>query len=245
MTATGIPFSRLLRVETRKLFDTRSGVILAVGALGLALTAVVVRGLLSEAGWFTLAGAAAIPLGMLMPVLGILTVTGEWRHRTALTTFALEPRRWRVLAAKCLPPLAATVAGCALALLAAVPMTAVAAAVHGVETTWTVEPARVLGWLVTMVLLTGEGLGLGLLLLNAPAAIVICLAGTVVWNTVAQLGDLGATLAGWLDLNVTTNPLMSGELTGDAALRLATSVLAWIVIPVAVGMLRVAKKEIG
>ncbi len=43
-------------------------------------------------------------------MLGILTVTGEWSHRTALTTFTLEPRRSRVLLAKCLPPLLVTVA---------------------------------------------------------------------------------------------------------------------------------------
>ncbi|MFD8528254.1 ABC transporter permease [Streptosporangium canum] len=245
MTPIDIPFTRLLRVETRKLFDTRSGLILAVSALGLALVAVVARGLTSEPRWFTLAGTAAISLGTLLPVLAILTVTGEWRHRTALTTFALEPRRGRVLAAKCLPPLAVTVAGCVFALLAALPMTAVAAAVHGVEATWAVAPAKVLGWIATMVLVTGQGLGMGLVLLNAPAAIVICLASTALWSTVARLGDMGAILAGWLDLNLTTNPLMNGGLTGDAALRLTVSVFVWIVVPVAAGILRISRKEIG
>ncbi|MFF5207178.1 hypothetical protein [Streptosporangium sp. NPDC000396] len=245
MTPTDIPFTRLLRVETRKLFDTRSGLILTVSAIGLAILAVVARGLASEPRWFTLAGSAAIPLAMLMPALGILTVTGEWRHRTALTTFALEPRRGRVLAAKCLPPVAATVVGCVFALLAALPMNAIAAAVHGVEATWTVAPTKVLGWIATMVLLTGGGLGMGLLLLNAPAAIVIYLSSTALWSAVALLGDMGAILAEWLDLNRTTNPLMNGELTGESALRLAVSVLAWIVIPMAAGALRISRKEIG
>jgi ABC-2 type transport system permease protein len=47
-----------------------------------------------------------IPVGVLLPVLGVLLVTSEWSQRTAMTTFALVPRRFRVLTAK---PLAAAV----------------------------------------------------------------------------------------------------------------------------------------
>ncbi|MEW9547337.1 hypothetical protein [Nonomuraea sp. NPDC050783] len=235
----------MLRVEARKLFDTRSGMVLTACLLGLVIAAVVGRGFVAEPRFFRLAGTAAIPLAILLPVLAILTVTGEWRHRTALTTFTLESRRGRVLAAKCLPPLAATVVACLFALLVAVPATAMAAAVQGAEADWAVPPATVLGWVATMILITAQGLALGLALLNAPAAIVISLGSTAIWSAIGQLGDVGATLAGWLDLNTTTSPLTGGEaMTGGEAARLAVSVLAWIVIPAAFGALRVSRMDI-
>jgi hypothetical protein len=45
----------------------------------------------------------------------MLTMTAEWSQRTALTTFALEPRRGRVLAAKVVASLAISVTGGCLA----------------------------------------------------------------------------------------------------------------------------------
>ncbi|MEV4011538.1 hypothetical protein AB0J35_13635 [Nonomuraea angiospora] len=247
-TGTGrIPFGRLLRAETRKLFDTRSSMIttgvLAVLAVALVTGRAVV--LTGPPKLFTLAGSAAIALGILLPVLAVLTVTSEWSHRTALTTFTLEPRRARVLAAKCLPALGAAVVACLFALVAAVPATAVAAAVRGVEASWYVAPQTVLGWIAVMVLMTAQGLAMGLLLLNAPAAIVICMTGTALWSFVAQLGGAGETLAAWLDLNATTNPLMGGAWAWETAARLATSVLAWIVIPGGLGVLRVVRKDVS
>ncbi|MFF4616404.1 hypothetical protein [Nonomuraea jabiensis] len=242
-----IPFGRLLRAETRKLFDTRSSMIMTgtLAVLAIALVAGRAVVLTGPPKLFTLAGSAAIALGILLPVLAVLTVTAEWSHRTALTTFALEPRRARVLVAKCLPALGASVVACLLALVAAVPATAVAAAVRDVDASWHVAPQTVLGWIAVMLLMTAQGLAMGLLLLNAPAAIVICLAGTALWSFVAQLGGAGETLAAWLDLNATTSPLMGGAWTWEAAARLATSVLAWIVIPGGLGVLRVVRKDLS
>jgi ABC-2 type transport system permease protein len=238
-------FGTLLRVEARKLLDTRiSAVITGLMAL-LALAFVVGRALTTgPANLFTLAGTAGSAFGILLPVLGILSITGEWGHRTALTTFTLEPRRGRVLVAKCVPVLVATVMACLLAFVVAAPMTAVAAAVQGEEAVWRVGPDVVLGWVVTAVLSSAEGLAMGMLLLNAPAAIVIYLVSPMVLGFVGQLGSAGKAVAEWLDLNATTNALMgSGDLTGVEAARLATSVVAWIGIPMAVGVLRVLRKD--
>src|SRR5690606_9377375 len=43
----------------------------------------------------------AVSVAYLIPlILGILSVTGEFRHRTIVPTFIISPRRGRVLAAK-------------------------------------------------------------------------------------------------------------------------------------------------
>ncbi|GAA2207472.1 hypothetical protein GCM10009850_029300 [Nonomuraea monospora] len=207
-----VPFVTLLRVETRKLLDTRTSLIMTAILVAGALALVTGRALLAgPIGLSSLANTAALVPGMLLPVLGILTVTGEWSHRTALTTFTLEPRRGRVLAAKCLPVLGAAVAACLLALLVAVPMTAVNAAVQGGAADWRLEPGPLLGWIATIVLSVAQGLALGMLLLNAPAAIVIYLVGPMLWSFLSRLGPMGEVLAEWLDLNTATNALMDGS----------------------------------
>ena len=33
------------------------------------------------------------PMGILLPVLGVMSVTSEWSQRTAMVTFTLEPHR--------------------------------------------------------------------------------------------------------------------------------------------------------
>ncbi|MGW3349126.1 hypothetical protein ACWDA3_38000 [Nonomuraea rubra] len=246
MTSTHrIPFGTLLRVETRKLLDTRTSVIMTGVLAAAALALVAGRGLFTgTADLYTLANTAGIAMGVLLPVLGILTVTGEWSHRTALTTFTLEPRRGRVLAAQCLPVLAAAVLACLAALLVAVPMTALSAAVRGVEATWGLDMARLLGWTATTVLSAAEGLAMGMLLMNAPAAIVIYLVTPMVWSFVTRLGPVGATLAEWLDLNTASNALMDGSMGAGDAARLAAAVAVWVVIPMAVGVLRVLRKDV-
>ncbi|MDP9849568.1 hypothetical protein [Streptosporangium lutulentum] len=242
---TPIPFRRLLAVEARKLFDTRNGKIIFAIMIVLTLASVIGRGVASGPHLHTLIGTAGIGFGTLLPVLGILTVTGEWSHRTALTTFALEPRRLRVPAAKCLSLLITTVAACLFAILVAIPVTAVVSGVQDVPATWEVEPLALLGWIATGVLVVAEGLALGMLLLNAPAAIVILLVTPVVWSAVSGLGATGKALAGWLDLNTTANPLMAGDMTGGDAARLAVSAIVWIVVPMTAGAVRVIRKEVN
>ncbi|WP_440104601.1 ABC transporter permease [Streptosporangium sp. H16] len=242
---TPIPFRRLLSVETRKLFDTRGGKIITAGLVVLVLAAVIGRGVVSGPRLQSMIGTSGIGLGTLLPILAILTMTGEWSHRTALTTFALVPRRGRALAAKCLPPLIMAVAASLLAMLVAVPVTAVVAGVQDVPATWEVAPLALLGWTGTNVLMVAAALALGTLLLNAPAAIVIYLLAPILWSAVGRLGTTGRALAGWLDLNTTTAPLTAGDMTGGDTARLAVSVLLWIAVPMAAGVARVIRKDVS
>jgi ABC-2 type transport system permease protein len=96
---------RLTGIELRKMVDTRSGRwLLATVALLIAAT-IVISVLVGEADLHRLDGMfefALAPIGILLPILGILSVTSEWSQRTTLLTFALVPRRERVTAAKAL-----------------------------------------------------------------------------------------------------------------------------------------------
>lgn len=244
-TPTPIPFRRLVAVEARKLVDTRSGMILTLLLIALVIASVVARALVVGPRFQTVNGTAAVALGTLLPVLGILTVTGEWSHRTALTTFALEPRRRRVLAAKCLPAMAAAVAASLLASLVAVPATAAVSALRDVPATWNMGPVTLLGWAAANVLVVANGLALGTLLLNAPGAIVVCLVTPMLWGAVGRFGAFGATLAEWLDLNATAGPLARGDMTAGDLARLAVSVVFWIVVPMAAGAVRLTRKEVA
>ena len=102
-TATAIPFARLLRAEFRKATDTRAARWLLAATVLLALAAQAVplvfpRDVTQDRASFLT--WAALGLSRLLPIALMLTMTAEWSQRTALTTFTLEPRRGRVLAAK-------------------------------------------------------------------------------------------------------------------------------------------------
>src|SRR5215218_2960628 len=100
-----VPFHRLVRVELRKSYDTRAGfwLLIVIGLLvllaeGIALAVTVSQDEPMTYGDFV--AAAAFTTSVLLPVLGIMVVTSEWGQRTAMVTFALEPRRPLVILAK-------------------------------------------------------------------------------------------------------------------------------------------------
>ena len=115
---TAIPFSRLFRAECRKATDTRAARWLLAAAVLLALAAQAVPLAFphdvtqNRASFLTW---AALGITRLLPIALMLTMTAEWSQRTALTTFTLEPRRGRVLAAKIAAGLAVCVVGGCLA----------------------------------------------------------------------------------------------------------------------------------
>ena len=90
-------------MELRKLVDTRAGRWLLI-TIGLVAAAIVALQLVcaddADQTFTNFFVPSLLPVGVLLPVLGILSITSEWSQRTALTTFALVPRRERVVVAK-------------------------------------------------------------------------------------------------------------------------------------------------
>lgn len=235
-----VPFTRLTRVELRKMIDTRAGrALLAITAA--AAVAMIVGTLIWTTGPHGLAellGSTALPLGVLVPIVGIMGATAEWSQRTGLVTFALEPRRERVVAAKLVAAVLLSLGVFAVALLVAAAATLVTGAAW--DLTLPVLGGTVLLVLVFVLL----GVAFGFAFLNTPVAIVASLVLPTIWTIVAGLVPSAMDAIGWLNINLTTIPLMSGEMTGTEWAKLGTSVLVWVGLPLAIGTRRVLTREV-
>jgi len=240
--------ARLTYVELRKMTDTRAGFwLLLVIVLGTAAAALI-RMLVGDVSERTLLQAfsvAQFPGAVLLPVLAILAVTSEWSQRTALTTFALVTQRWRVVAAKLL----AVVALSAIAVVLCLAFAAVANAIGGVASeadgSWSL-PVSAIGeaFVLQLVGMVG-GAAFGMVFLASAPAIVLYFALPTVWGILTEIISALDEPARWLDLGSTTTPLSEFEMTGTDWARLGTSVLLWVGLPLAIGLVRIVRREIS
>lgn len=245
----GVPFSSLLKVELRKLVDTRAGrwlliSILIITALAMGITLWVNRD--SGTQLFPLLAAANIPQALLIPILGIMTAANEWSQRTALITFTQEPRRMRVMLAK-------TVAAVLLGLLVLALSIGLAMGAHAVSM-MVADGGQVdlaMGWtflghlLVLQVLGVLMGVAFGALLLNVPLGIV----AYVLVPTLSPLLFMATAWlrenAAWFDLGLAQAGLLSAEaLSSTQWAQIGTTAAIWILLPLAIGCWRVARKEV-
>jgi ABC-2 type transport system permease protein len=240
--------ARLVRVELRKSWDTRAGRWL-LAVTGLAVLGVVALMLFAgdpgDRRFGAYLAGTQLPIGVLLPVLGVLLVTSEWSQRTALTTFALVPRRSRVLTAKLLASAVLAVVGVAVALAVSAAGTALTPALGDTAADWSTTGAQ-LGQvlLVDVVFLLG-GAAFGMLLLSSPLAIVLYFVLPIVSNLlVTSVGALH-WVRDWLDLSTTTLPMFEGTLDGQGWLQVGTSTALWVVLPIVVGWLRIERAEIS
>ncbi|MCF6379969.1 ABC transporter permease [Nocardioides KLBMP 9356] len=238
----GVPFSRTLRAELRKMVDTRSGrwmIVVMAAAAALILAGFVIWGPAEDASFRGLVGLATLPLAMLLPIIGVMAATAEWSQRTGLVTFVLEPRRGRVVLAKALAALALAV----VVLAAAVAAAALANVVGGTGE-WDVSAAIAGGTVLALLVYVLQGVAFGLLFLNTPVAIVSVLVLPTVWSiattAISSLEDVGR----WLNLDTVTGPLFEGRMAGEDWARLVTSAAVWVLLPLAIGTYRVLHREV-
>ncbi len=250
---TRVPFRRLVAVEHRKLVDTRAGRGLAVVIAVLTLLTLVGALLVAartdlDLGLRLLLQVATVPAGLLLPVLGILSVTGEWTQRTHMVTFALEPRRARVVAAK-------LVTGVLVALLVTAAVMGLAALAHLVEsgllggpTDWSLPLAAAAGHLAVQVLGLLTGFAFGMLLLSTPAAIVVYVAFAyllpTVLTAVAAVVTGAADVIVWFDFAAAQTALADGAMTVRGWAHLATSGAIWFLLPLGLGLARVMRADV-
>ncbi|GID92010.1 ABC transporter permease [Amorphoplanes digitatis] len=244
---TEIPLWRLVLVELRKLADTRSGLwLLIVIGLAAAGTAAIMLFAVPDAEQ-TFQGFLSfglVPASVLLPVLGILSMTSEWSQRTALTTFTLVPRRGRVVAAKLIAAVLIAIAttAAAAALSAAGNLIAIGT---GGDGAWHIEAALVGQLLVNQIVFVLMGSAFGALLMNSPLAIVLYFAIPTVWTVLGEMVKWLHTAAGWVDINMTSVPLSEPGMTGEQWVRFGVAALVWVALPLALGTVRVLRREVS
>jgi ABC-2 type transport system permease protein len=238
---------QLVRVELRKSYDTRAGRWLLV-TIGLAALAVVAIELFVEdapknfADYFSF---TQLPVGILLPVLGILLVTSEWSQRTAMTTFTLVPRRSRVLTAKLLAATLLAVLGVVASVAAAALATVLTPVFTDTAMNWHTTGAQVGEVVLVQVISVLVGVGFGMLLLSSPLAIVLYFVLPTVFTILVNLVSALTWVRDWLDLSTTTMPMYEGDLDAQGWVQVGTSVALWLVLPTVVGWLRIRRAEIA
>jgi hypothetical protein len=239
---------RLTHVELRKMTDTRSGFWLLLVIVLCTLAVSIVRMALGDEADRTLREAfsvAQIPGAILLPVLAILSVTSEWTQRTALTTFALVTKRSRIITAKVLATVALSAIAVVVCLVFATIGNIVGSALFDADGSWAL-PVAALGeaFLLQLLGMLG-GIAFGMVFLASAPAIVVYFVLPTAWGILGEIIPGLNDVSRWLDMGQATTPLSEFDMSGIAWARLATSALLWIGVPLAIGLMRVVRREVA
>ena len=238
-----IPFSRLVRVEWAKATDTRAArwllALVALSTAGMMLAPILAPTRFDQT-YTSYLEVASIAQVILLPVVAILMLTGEWSHRSVITTFTQEPRRIRVVTAKVAAALmlgsgaavfggAVTAAGLGLA------------AASGRTIEGTLSVGDITGYLLYLLLNVLGGVAFGVLVQNSATAIAAYFALNTAF---AVLGTASTLVAHWIDTATTWNWVLDNEWGGHVP-QISVSVLFWVVVPLAAGAVRTHRRDVG
>ena len=246
-----IPLARIATTELRKMFDTRSGfwLLVSIGMLALLATAaVIVFASDDQLTYSTFASAINIPMTVILPVIAILSVTGEWSQRTGLTTFTLVPHRGRVIAAKALASVGVAVVAVPLAFGLGALGNLAGTGIAGIRPVWDLTVVNLATIVLANVLSVLFGFMLGVVIRNSAGALVAYFVYQFLLPTLASI--LAASqhwfrnLQPWADFDYAQSALFNGVLTGRQWAHLAFTGTIWLIIPMAIGLTLVSKAEV-
>ena len=240
--------SALLQAELLKLRTTRTFFALVGAALALSLLVTVLTLVLSdpipESEMRDVLTADFTSLFILL--LGVIGMTGEWRHRTITSTVLAAPDRVRMLAAKVL---AYAVAGAALSLVVTAAVMAVGAILAPAEGHPSVPPAVELLdvlWrnVVAAALMGALGVCVGAIVRNQVAAMIGLLTFSffvepAVFSLAPDVGRFGPTTA--------PTGIQDAEFLEDDYLEPAAALavtLAWIALLYALGAALLRRRDL-
>ena len=237
-----IPFPRLVRVEWAKATDTRAArwllALVALSTAGMMLAPVLAPTSFDQT-YTSYLGVAALALTILLPVVAILMLTGEWSQRSVFTTFTQEPRRIRVVNAKLA---ASLVLGGGAAVFGGVVTAAglglASASGRALEANLTV--GAITGYLLFVLLNVLAGVALGALLQSSATAIAASFALPAAF---ALLGTASTLVADWIDMSTTWNWVLENEWGGHVP-QISVSVLFWVAVPLAAGVVRTIRRDV-
>ena len=250
-TPTKIPMSRIVSVELRKSFDTRSGfwLMASIGILAILATgAVILFAPDSAIDYESFATAFGFPMAVILPMVAILSVTSEWSQRTGLTSFTLVPHRGRVIAGKALVALAVGVVSMLLAAAIGAVGNVIGAALTGVDTVWNVSVTEFSYIVLANILGMAVGFMLGVLIRSSPGAIVAYFVYSLVLPTVttvlAQTQQWFADRQGWLDFNYAQGALFDSGVGATEWAQLGVTGFFWLLLPLTIGLWAVLRSEV-
>jgi len=246
-----VPWARLVRVELRKSFDTRSGRWL-LASLGLAAVlttgAIIAWAPTSELAYSQFTLAIGVPMTIILPIIAVLSVTSEWSQRSGLATFTLVPHRGRLVLAKAVAAVLVTVPATAVAFAVGAVGNVIGTALADVPTVWDQSLVDVGYFAAGQTLLLLVGFVLGALIRNSSGAIVAyMLYAFVVPGLLAFLAFNQAWFADarpWVDAKYNQDALLRGQLAGDGWSHLAVTSLVWLVVPMMVAVVNVLRSEV-
>jgi len=251
-TVRPIPATRLVKIELRKMFNTRSGLwmLVSIGVLSVIATGAVLTFAPDTAVTYgNIAKAIGFPMSVILPMIAILGVTSEWSQRSGLTTFTLVPSRGRVIGAKASATFVVGVVSMAVAFAVGAVGNLLGSTIMGLDTVWDVSVAAaaqiLLGNLVGMAI----GFTLGVVLRNSAAAIVgyfvVSFVLPGILALLALVREWFLDLQPWIDWNYTQVQLFDGATnTGKEWAMLGSTTMIWIVIPLGLGLLSLRRSEV-
>jgi len=246
-----IPLARLVLVELRKSFDTRSGrwLLASLGVVaGLTTAAIIAWAPADQVTYGQFVLAIGVPMTIILPIIAALSVTSEWTQRTGLVTFTLVPHRGRVLLAKACAAVLVTVPATAAAFGIGALGNLAGAASAGVSAVWDQGLVDV-GYFAlgqTLLLLVGFLLG-ALVRSSAGAVVAYMIYGFVAPGMLAFLAMNQVWFADarpWVDLKFNQDLLLHGDMSGNGWVHLAITTDAWLVVPITVAVLKVLRSEV-
>jgi ABC-2 type transport system permease protein len=232
--------ARLTGVELRKMVDTRAGFWLLTSIVLLTI-AVLIGVQFSTDHDDSLRGNFGDSLQValaLLPIVGILLVTSEWTQRTSLITFALVPKRARVVVAK-------LAAGVALAVVGWVVVLAIAA----VGTAFAGGDWSLPGWLIgqsTFYLAVSMlmGIAFGAAFLSSALAIVSYFVVPIGFGLLGAIPAIDGVTT-WLDGTQTLEPLVNEQMSGADWAHAGTTLAVWVALPLVVGFWRITRSDVA
>ncbi len=246
-----IPLSRVVRVELRKMFDTRSGfwLIASIAITGLIATiATVAFAPDKDLTYYNFAKAVGYPITVILPMVALLAITGEWSQRSGLTTFTYVPSRRRVIGAKTLSSVIVAVASMVFAFAIGAVGNVVGSTIAGTSTVWDLSVGHALTILLGNLVSMSIGTMLGMLLRSSAGGLVMYF---VLVLLVPNLSGLLASSQSWykdaqpwVDLPFAQTYLFEGMHTAGQWAHVATGVALWIVVPGLIGLRRVMRSEV-
>lgn len=244
---------QLVGAEALKLRTTRAWIgvlvaVLAISGIGAAATVGVATELeLGDRGLSESILSSSLIAGFLAFLLGITTVTSEWRHGTITRTFLATPRRARVFLAK---EITGVLVGLVLAAVGVLVVLAVAVPwleLEGSSFALDRDVAELLLRIVLAASLWGAlGVGVGAVVQSQAPALV----AAIVWVVIAEA--LIGALLGLVDLDGVADYLPGqalGVFEGGAEDGLSPWAsgavgLVWVIAIGGLGLLRMARRDV-